>query len=647
MGLLKGYPDGSDITLMNTIYLYPTKNPETNKWDKGSITLICKDNNTGRKFYETKDNPDYEFYVTKPDVVLEHNELFIDKDKVDKMVVPYNDLEKEIAVLTNNTEFYYNNIKNGNRYANKMLHMHPSVFMSDTHIEDHYRFRFSNHYSNNICNISKAYFDIEADTINMRGDFPEMGECPINAVTVIDEANNQVYTFLLRNDRNPLIKDFENSVSKNLFAELKEFIRDTVGGWKNEHRLGLKDLNFNLLFYDEDDEINLIRDMFLLINTSQPDFVLAWNMSFDIPYTIERIRKLGYNPEDIICHPDFKRKVAKYYIDERNKNDLAERGDYAIISSYSVYLDQMIHFASRRKGQAQFTSFSLDAIGGLVAKVHKLDYSHITTNIAELPYRDYKTFVFYNIMDTIVQKCIESKTGDINYIFSKCINNNTRYQKGHRQTVYLANRGCSEFLKEGFIIGNNVNKRNPAPETKFPGAFVGDPARVSDYSKLKMHGVPIDVFDNLDDFDYTALYPSVLREFNMAPNTQIGMVVIPEAINDKENKFNSEKYTRSGAFIEDLQSGVYLEFCNRWLNMGNYLELYKDIIEYFHNIRIPFDQLKWCTPQGLIIPADVYNKDLNIRPVIFADGLIKPTITYKVPNMNGLEVCKKYEFDNK
>jgi hypothetical protein len=56
----------------------------------------------------------------------------------------------------------------------------------------------------------------------------------------------------------------------------------------------------------------------------------------------------------------------------------------------------MIHFASRRKGQSAFKRFNLDTIGQTVAKVKKLDYSHITKNIAELPWKDYKIFIMYN-----------------------------------------------------------------------------------------------------------------------------------------------------------------------------------------------------------------------------------------------------------
>ena len=198
--------------------------------------------------------------------------------------------------------------------------------------------------------------------------------------------------------------------------------------------------------------------LFHLINATKPDFVLALNMAFDIPYIIERLKILGVDPASVLCHPDFEIKECYYYIDTRNDSDLAERGDYAKISSYSVYLDQMIHFASRRKGQSAFKRFNLDTIGQTVAKVKKLDYSHITKNIAELPWKDYKIFIMYNIVDTIVQKCIEVKTDDIGYVFGKASINCIRYEKCHRNTLYLKDRGTIEFYQDNdMIIGNNVN----------------------------------------------------------------------------------------------------------------------------------------------------------------------------------------------
>ena len=630
--MLRKYPQGSDLTIMNTMYIYPKRDDQTGKWDKGSMTIVYKDNLTGQKHTECIDNPDYEFYFLKEGLSLDYNELFIEKEKVDKVTVPYNDILKEIAERTDNMAYYRENIKLGNRGANKRLHTHPKVFLSDNNIEDHYRFRFDNLYQNKQISISKTYFDIEADTINMKGDFPEPGECPINAITIVDEKNNKVFTLLLRNENNPLIEQFERSLSPDLFIELKQFIQDKCGGWKQEIKYGLKDLQYEILFYDE--EINLIMDTFKYFNATKPDFILAWNMGFDIPYIIARLENLGYNPADIMCHPDFEKKVCKYIIDERNRNEFAERGDEARISSYSIYMDQMIQFASRRKGQSAFQSFTLDYIGGVVARVKKLDYSHITTSIAELPYKDYKTFVFYNIMDTIVQKCVESKVADIDYIFSKCLMNNTRYSKGHRQTVYLVNRGIKEFYKDGFIMGNNCNRDNEKPTEKFPGAFVADPRKLNDYAKMKVAGKAVNLANNVDDFDYKSLYPSEMREFNMAPNTQIGKIIIDQKVRENENPFNNKYFTRAGYFIEDFHSGVFLEFAHRWLNLANYQELYNDVIDYFNNKANAYF-INSFTKDGLIKVIQERNMEINNgrMPVFkkYREGELMKIMSYYTP----------------
>lgn len=497
--MIKGRNPGDNITIMNTMFRRMV-DPRDDKF-KDVLTIVYKDCDTMQKHMQEIVNPNYEYYIAKEDSRVSYNRLFIEEDKAEKVSVPYKDLEKDIAERTGNLNLFYENIRNGNKSANKKLHLHPDVFSSDTNIEDHYRYRFDQLYKNEACTITKAFFDIEADTISMVGDFPEMGECPINAITLILQDQGQVYTFLLRNKTNPQIAQFEKTVQDgSVFKELEEFVINAVGGPEMAEHFKIN-FKYNFLFYDEEDEINLIKDLFNAINTFKPDFALAWNMGFDVSYILARIQKLGYNPEDIVCHPDFQYKSASYFVDERMKSEFAERGDFALISSYTTYLDQMIHFASRRKGQSKFISFTLDFIGEVVAGVRKLDYKDITTNISELPYKSYKTFVFYNIMDTIVQYCIDIKTGDLEYVFGKCIMNNTRYSKAHRQTVYLTNRGMKEFKNEGLIIGNNANKYNQKPEEKFPGAFVGEPKQVSDYSKLRIYGRPVLVVDNCDDFD--------------------------------------------------------------------------------------------------------------------------------------------------
>ena len=639
--MLKKFVEGSNVTILNTMYLYPRKQ-DNGKWDKGSISIIYKDLNTNTKYVEIIDDPDIDYYILNEGESVAKNALFIEEDKVTKITTKYRNLEKDIAERTGNLEFFKTNIYNGNRYANKRLHSEcTNIFNSDMNIDDFYRYKFNLLYKNEAFKPTKAYFDIEVDGIDQAGDFPEPGECPINAITYVDVEHMCVFTFLLRNKDNPLIQEFENNVNDKMYSELKLFIKERVGGEKNELKYGLNNMRYKMIFYDE--EIQLINDFFNVVNTSKPDFLLAWNMAFDVPYIIQRIYNLGYDAAQIMSHPDFKYKYVNYYIDTR-ADEITERGDYCKLSSYTVYLDQMVQFASRRKAQkGAFANWKLDYIGDETVGIRKLDYSHITTNIAKLPYLNYKVFVFYNIMDTIVQYCIEHKVGDVDYLFNKCLMNNTRYEKGHRQTIYLVNRATKEFKAQGLIIGNNKNKFNPKPTEKFPGAHVADPKKLSPYAKYKVYGLPIMVFENLDDFDYSAMYPSIINEFNLAPNTQIGKIKIPNKIYENENPFNSDKYSREGAFIEDFHSHNFIEFGQRWFHLAGYKELCEDVSYFFSVIQNPL-YLPRNNYRGQRVILHYENQQNKVRhPLIYSNNqgpLIKNDKMPDITDIMNIDVTK-------
>lgn len=579
--MITGYKEGSDITILNTMY-------HTDKDDKGKyhdyLTLVYRDNQTGKKGHKIIESPDYTYYQIKPEFVQDYNPLFIEMDKVDPIVVPYRDITKSIAENHDMLDLYYDNLKSGNSIENQKFHTLTDIMNSDGDIEDHYRAKFARLYTNNSFKPKKMFLDIEADTREMAGDFPMPGECPINAVSIFDVNTMSLSVFLLRNKNNLQIQDFENSLNNGTFSHQKiaDFIKENVGGRKPYIRYKLDQLKFRINFYD--DEVELLYALFQYIKFLDPDFVLAWNMGFDIPYIIARLEKLGCDPTEFMCDDDFEVKKCRYYIDERNKNFPEERGDRALISSYAVYLDQLIGFASRRKGQSKFDSMKLDDIGSVIAGVHKLDYSHITTNISLLPYLDYITFVLYNMFDVIVQYCIEFKTNDVEYVLNKSLMNSVRYSKVHRQSVYLINRFGNDMRNfDNYIIGNNVNKFNPKPTEKFPGALVGDPTHNTDYAKVRIDGHPINIADNGMDYDYKSLYPSIMDEFNIAPNTQYGMVILNRNsyVNDPL-KYNESLYSTAGRFLENLCSENIITFANRYFEMANYLELIHDVYEYIN-----------------------------------------------------------------
>lgn len=606
--MLESYRDGSDLTIMNTFYQFATKDVDGNRLDDFMV-IVYKDNETGIKKHEIIRKPDYTFYKTKDGIKLDHNLLFIEKDKIEPITCPFTKLEKTIAELTGNIDFYNDNLRAGNRQENRKLHTIPEIFSSDINIEDFYRLQFSKRFTNNITRLSKSFFDIEVDGKDAMGAFVELGECPINAIAFHDEKHNIIHQFLLRDSNNPLIEEYENEIKTGKFGykEIMKFITDAIGGEKQLKRYHLDNIKIDIQFFDV--EIEMIKAFFDLVHYYDPDFCEGWNGSaFDLEYFIERIRVLGYEPADIMTDQNWEVKVVKNYVDQRNLSQLAERGDYTFISGNTIWIDQMIQYASRRKSKiGSFKSFKLDDIGYLTCKVKKLDYHNITDNIVMLPWLNFKVFSLYNIFDVIVQKCIESKTQDLEYIFSKCIVNNTSYKKGHRQTVYLINRMTKEFDNMGYIIGNNCNRWNEKPE-KFLGALVGNPLHTNDYSKIKINGVPIMVCDNLQDYDYKSLYPHIDIENNIAPNTQIGRIDIPNKVYENENAYMNEKYSRGGEFIENMVTDNIIEFCKRWFHLAGINELLEDIEEFYKKFRT-------CYSSTGCYGTYIYNNGLYICPV--------------------------------
>ena len=83
---------------------------------------------------------------------------------------------------------------------------------------------------------------------------------------------------------------------------------------------------------------------------------------------------------------------------------------------------------------------------------------------------------------------------------------------------------------------------------------------------------------------FSSLYPSIMAEFNIAPNTQIGKILIPNKVFKNEDYYNLGKlYSRSGEFIENMVCDNMIEFMHRWFHTATFEELLEDLDEYFKN----------------------------------------------------------------
>lgn len=231
------------------------------------MSVITKDLSTGEKKLTTIGKPEIEIYFTKDEYRdYDYNKSFIEIEKTEKHTVPYSNLEFYIADKAG-PEYVAaikDCIKNRNRSKMKNIHKYRNVFGSDYDIENWYRiWWYLNKDNDKRKPITKQYADIEVDGIDFAG-FPKNGECPINAVTIVDEESLSSFTFLLRNPRNPQIQEFEDTIDE-FVQELHDDFDDVYGN-----------LDYKIYMYD--DERELIKDMFKLIHTLKRDFIMFWNM---------------------------------------------------------------------------------------------------------------------------------------------------------------------------------------------------------------------------------------------------------------------------------------------------------------------------------------------------------------------------------
>jgi DNA polymerase elongation subunit (family B) len=560
--------DKENIMLVNTVYHNGSKATEY----KDHLDIIYKDLKTGEKKLATIETPEVEIYFAKEHAINnKFNRTFIEIENTEMHVCKYKDLAYYIAKQAgpDYVQFYHEKLKTRNRGAVQNLHKYKNVFGSDYDIENWYRIQwFLNNHNDKPKPLTKQYLDIEVDSIDIEG-FPKDGDCPINAVTIVDEEDLVSYTFLLRNEKNPQIQEFEDTI-EDFVKELHEAFDETYG-----------DIEYK--FYMYDDERDLIRDMFKLINTLKRDFILIWNMAFDIPFIVARIKELDMNPVDIMCHKDFPIKEQYYKKDTLNFK-VENKSDFFKISSYTAYLDQMLLYAGLRKGGGELRSYALNAVAKKEVQDEKLDYSE-DANIKTLPYVDYKKFVMYNIKDVLLQLGIERKTGDIDNVYQRAYTNATSYNKIFKQTVFLKNRAYIEYYKQGLIIGNNINleygipraeKEDDEEDEKFDGALVANPT-LNDFTGIKLFGSKsMYIFDNVVDMDFSAMYPHIIIAFNIAPNCMIGKLIIGGEIQDAYKAAASKdgKVEDAGKdFMDNLLVGNVANMGSKWFGLPNVVEL--------------------------------------------------------------------------
>jgi hypothetical protein len=449
---------------------------------------------------------------------------------------------------------------------------------------------------------------------------------PIDLITIIDGEKKRSFTFALVN--RPYV---ENEASKYMTDKHAKEQAEKHEAWRKEmyesrHKQeqdlmndieGLKkelhemfdesygEFDFNFYFYE--DEREMLIHLFQCIHQISPDFLLIWNISFDIPYIIERMKRLGLDPAEIICDEEFLYKHCYFKKDMRNF-DIKNKSDFFNVSSKTIYLCQMELYAAIRKGKDELRNFSLNYIAQKELGDEKLDYSQ-DGNIKQVGYLNYRKYFIYNIKDVLLQYGLETINEDVETIYVSTYDNITAYENNFKQTVTLRNVQYKKYHSLGLIPGANINqiklqkdmelhpekysKKNKDPD--FEGALVGNTKLISPFGK-KLYGKRTNyMFAYSVDFDMKAFYPSTIYELNIAPSTLICKATVQadqyeprggsipfHGFTDvqlvEENK-DSFKGDISAEIFDNFQTGNYLSTGHKFLNLPTITEIERELKE--------------------------------------------------------------------
>jgi DNA polymerase elongation subunit (family B) len=244
------------------------------------------------------------------------------------------------------------------------------------------------------------------------------------------------------------------------------------------------------------DEYNLCKKFLEFWKDKYPDIVTGWNTKFfDIPYLVNRFRK--------ILGEDETKKLSPWnYITERkayvNNRQLI---DYTLVGVSSLdYIELYKWYAPGGKSQE---SYRLDNIAQVELGEGKLDYDEYD-NLHSLYRLNFQKFIEYNIKDVELIIKLEDKLKLIELAVTLAYDTKSNFEDVFAQTRMWDSLTYSYLFEKGIIVPPRVIKDK---DSAFEGAYVKDP-------QVGKH-------DWVASFDLNSLYPHLMMQYNISPETLI------------------------------------------------------------------------------------------------------------------------------
>ncbi len=261
----------------------------------------------------------------------------------------------------------------------------------------------------------------------------------------------------------PITKEQEKQIYDNTKNHLKAF-----GDWE------FKYVNF-------DDEYNML---YTYIHRLLPTmaFVTGWNyIGFDWKYIYNRCRKLGIDPAQASPSKKVNRDNIPLHIAMMDYLDIYRRFDRTV---------------------AVKENNTLDFVSQTVLGAQKIKYNG---TLQELYEQDYDKYVFYNAVDAALVVEIHEKIATLNAVLSVSVLCNISLYKSVSAVNITEAFLWKKYYERGFVVGDQFIR--PGERQGYEGAYVKEPQT--------------GFYKGAACFDFASLYPSIMRQINISPESFI------------------------------------------------------------------------------------------------------------------------------
>ena len=256
------------------------------------------------------------------------------------------------------------------------------------------------------------------------------------------------------------------------------------------------DVQGNETYIKCSDETQLCKRFLAFWQEHYPDVLSGWNTKFfDIPYLINRFRK-------ILGEEETKKLSPWNMIGERkavvNNRELIAY-DMVGVSSLD-YIELYRWYAPGGKSQE---SYKLDNIANVELGDTKLSYDEFD-NLHALYRENFQKFIEYNIKDVDLIVRMEEKLKLIELGLTLAYDTKTNFEDIFAQTRMWDSMTYAYLLEKGIVVPPKIVQNKTSA---FEGAYVKE--------------VQVGKHDWVASFDLNSLYPHLMMQFNISPETLV------------------------------------------------------------------------------------------------------------------------------